>query len=81
MLLSHLWDVLRHAYISYHCAKYHSIGATALQAGNSKSIVRKHSLKMVAKCEAEKNRQAVAKRLPKTLHLPAFCDFSLHLNG
>lgn len=47
-------DVLRHSYISYHCAKFQSVGATSLQAGNSESIVRRHYLKMVAKAEAEK---------------------------
>ena len=41
-------DVLCHSYISYHCAKYQSGGATALQAGNSESIVRKHYLKTVS---------------------------------
>lgn len=47
-------DVLRHSFISYHCAKFQSVGGTALQAGNSESIVRKHYLKMVAKSEAAK---------------------------
>lgn len=45
-------DVLRHSFISYHCAKFQSVGATSLQAGNSESIVRKHYLKMVSKKEA-----------------------------
>ncbi|MGF1453630.1 MAG: tyrosine-type recombinase/integrase [Opitutales bacterium] len=45
-------DVLRHSFISYHCAMFQSVGGTALQAGNSESIVRRHYLKMVSAKEA-----------------------------
>ncbi|MEN8726052.1 MAG: phage integrase N-terminal SAM-like domain-containing protein [Lentimonas sp.] len=45
-------DVLRHSFISYHCAQFQSVGGSALQAGNSEAIVRRHYLKMVSKKEA-----------------------------
>lgn len=45
-------DVLRHSFISYHVAKYKSVGGTALQAGNTEAVVRRYYLKMVAEKEA-----------------------------
>jgi len=35
-------DILRHTFISMHVGKFRSMGDTALQAGNSESIIRKH---------------------------------------
>ena len=49
--LSH--DVLRHTFISMHVAKYRSMGDTALQAGNSEEIIRKHYLDVKSPAEAE----------------------------
>ncbi len=49
--LSH--DVLRHTYISMHVAKFRSMGDTALQAGNSEAIIRKHYLNAVSEADAE----------------------------
>jgi hypothetical protein len=49
--LSH--DVLRHSFISYHVAKFRSLGDTALQAGNSESVIKKHYLALAAPQEAE----------------------------
>jgi len=46
-------DVLRHTFITFHVAKFKSVGATSLQAGNSEAIVRRHYLKMVAENEAK----------------------------
>lgn len=46
-------DVLRHTFISMHVAKFKSVGATALQSGNSEAIVRRHYLKMVAENESK----------------------------
>jgi hypothetical protein len=47
-------DVLRHTFISMHVAKFKSLGAAALEAGNSEAMVRKHYLDMVGEAEAEK---------------------------
>ena len=46
-------DVLRHIFISYHVAKFRSIGETALQAGNSERMIKKHYLNMVHEKDAE----------------------------
>ena len=40
-------DVLRHTFISMHVAKFKSLGSTALEAGNSESIIKKHYLSRV----------------------------------
>ena len=45
-------DVLRHTFISMHVGKFRSIGDTALEAGNSESIIRKHYLDVKSKNEA-----------------------------
>lgn len=50
--LSH--DVLRHTFISMHVAKFKSLGATALEAGNTERIIKKHYLNSVTEQEAEK---------------------------
>ena len=50
--LSH--DILRHTFISMHVAKFRSMGDTALQAGNSETIIRKHYLNIKSSTEAEK---------------------------
>lgn len=47
-------DVLRHSFCSYHVAKFQSLGGTALEAGNSERIVRRHYLNMVPPAEAER---------------------------
>lgn len=49
--LSH--DVLRHTFISMHVAKFKSLGSTALEAGNSERIIKKHYLNSVTEAEAE----------------------------
>ncbi|WP_438481364.1 hypothetical protein [Oleiharenicola lentus] len=40
-------DVLRHTFISMHVAKFKSLGAAALEAGNSESIIKRHYLNLV----------------------------------
>lgn len=52
-------DVLRHTFISMHVAKYRSMGDTALQAGNSESMIKKHYLNLVTPAEAEEFWQIV----------------------
>ena len=49
--LSH--DVMRHTFISMHVAKFRSMGDTALQAGNSEAIIRRHYLDVKSPAEAE----------------------------
>jgi len=39
-------DETRHSFISYHVALHRSMGETALQAGNSESMIKKHYLRM-----------------------------------
>lgn len=46
-------DVLRHTFISMHVAKFRSLGGTALEAGNSERIIRRHYLNMVTAAEAD----------------------------
>jgi hypothetical protein len=46
-------DVLRHSFCSYHVAKFQSLGATALEAGNSERVIRRHYLNMVTPSEAD----------------------------
>ena len=46
-------DILRHSFISYHVARFNSLGKTALEAGNSERIIRKHYLDMVTDKEAD----------------------------
>jgi site-specific recombinase XerC len=46
-------DVLRHSFISMHVAKFKSLGAAALEAGNSETMIRRHYLNLV--CEADAN--------------------------
>ncbi|OAM91199.1 site-specific integrase [Termitidicoccus mucosus] len=46
-------DVLRHTFISMHVAKFRSMGDTALQAGNSESIIRRHYLNVTTPQEAD----------------------------
>ena len=41
-------DVLRHTFISNHVAKWQSLGAAALEAGNSEAMIRKHYLNLVS---------------------------------
>lgn len=48
--LSH--DVLRHSFISYHVARFRSLGDTALQAGNSESVIKKSYLALADPKEA-----------------------------
>lgn len=45
-------DVLRHTFISMHVAKFRSLGAAALEAGNSESIIKRHYLNLVTEAEA-----------------------------
>jgi len=60
-------DVLRHTFISMHVAKFRSMGDTALQAGNSESIIRRHYLNVTTPQEAEE----FFKILPKLRAAPA----------
>jgi len=46
-------DVLRHTFISMHVAKFRSMGDTALQAGNSEHMIKKHYLNRVTPPEAK----------------------------
>jgi len=46
-------DALRHAFVSMHVAKFRSMGDTALQAGNSEAIIKKHYLNLVSPDEAD----------------------------
>ena len=46
-------DVARHSFISYFVAKHQSMGAAALEAGNSESMIRKHYYNLVGPAEAE----------------------------
>ncbi len=45
-------DGLRHTFVSAHVAKFKSIGGTALEAGNSERIIRKHYLNSMTEAEA-----------------------------
>lgn len=45
-------DVLRHTYISMHVGQFRSMADTALQAGNSESMIKKHYLNLVAPKDA-----------------------------
>jgi len=45
--------VLRHTFISMHVAKFRSMGDTALQAGNSEHMIKKHYLNRVTPPEAK----------------------------
>ena len=47
-------DVLRHTFISMHVAKFKSLAAVALEAGNSETMVRRHYLNLVGVAEAER---------------------------
>ena len=49
--LGHDW--LRHTFISMHVTKFRSMGDTALQAGNSEAIIKKHYLNLVSPEEAD----------------------------
>lgn len=46
-------DETRHSFISYHVALHRSLGDTALQAGNSESMVRRHYLNLHSKEEGQ----------------------------
>src|SRR5205814_4833175 len=54
-------DVLRHTFISMHVAKFRSMGDTALQAGNSEAMVKKHYLNLVTPAEAREFWQILPK--------------------
>lgn len=45
-------NVLRHTFISMHVGKFRSMGDTALQAGNSESMIKKHYYNSVTEEEA-----------------------------
>lgn len=45
-------DVLRHTFVSMSVAAWKSIGATALEAGNSERIIKKHYLNLVTPTDA-----------------------------
>jgi len=49
--LSH--DVLRHSFISYHTMAFGSFAETAIEAGNSESIIRDHYFNAVTKTQAK----------------------------
>ena len=56
-------DVLRHTFISMHVAKFKSLGAAALEAGNSESMIKKHYLNLVTEADAERFWGIVPKAL------------------
>ena len=60
-------DVLRHSFISYHCAQFQSVGGSALQAGNSEAVIRKHYLDLKSTEEADQFWKIVPQgtKLPK----------------
>ena len=45
-------DCLRHTFVSMHVARFRSMGDTALQAGNSEAMIKKHYLNLVSPEEA-----------------------------
>ncbi|MBC7368897.1 MAG: hypothetical protein H7343_19150 [Undibacterium sp.] len=45
-------DVMRHTFISMHVAKFKSMGAAALEAGNSETMIRKHYYNLVSDADA-----------------------------
>ncbi len=47
-------DVLRHSFVSFHVARFKSVGSTALEAGNSESMVKKFYLNLVSEGDAGK---------------------------
>jgi integrase len=47
-------DVMRHTFISNHVQAFDSFAQTALQAGNSEQIIRKHYFNVTSKAEALK---------------------------
>jgi len=47
-------DILRHTFISNHVQAFDSLAQTALQAGNSEAIIRKHYFNVTSKDEALK---------------------------
>jgi hypothetical protein len=57
-------DVLRHTFITNHVAQFQSLGGTALEAGNSESIIKKHYLNGVTKAEAEEFWRIAPTNLP-----------------
>jgi len=61
-------DVLRHTYISMHIAKFRSMGDTALQAGNSEAIIRKHYLDIKTQEEAVEFFNILPKRRAQKQH-------------
>ena len=61
--LSH--DVLRHTFISMHVAKFRSMGDTALQAGNSEEIIRKHYLDVKSQGEADMFFKIMPRKAPE----------------
>lgn len=61
--LSH--DVLRHTFISMHVAKFRSMGDTALQAGNSEAIIRRHYLDVKSSDEANAFFSIMPKKAPE----------------
>jgi hypothetical protein len=46
-------DVLRHTFVSMHAASFKSLGGTALEAGNSEGIIKKHYYNLVSNADAE----------------------------
>lgn len=47
-------DVLRHSFLSMNVAKFKSLGAAALEAGNSETMIRRHYLNLVSEADANK---------------------------
>lgn len=46
-------DVMRHTFISHHVAKFKSVGRTALEAGNTESIIKEHYLNLVSNAQGQ----------------------------
>ena len=66
-------DVMRHTFISMHVAKFRSLGAAALQAGNSEAIIKKPYLDLKSAAEAKQFFSIRPKRADKaaTVAVPA----------
>jgi integrase len=65
-------DVLRHTFVSMHVARWKSMGGTALEAGNSETIIKKHYFNLVSEAEAGEFWGIVPRALPgEVLSFPA----------
>ena len=47
-------DILRHSFISNHVMGFGSFAATAIESGNSETVIRKHYFNRVSKADAQR---------------------------